>query len=189
MVANVIEESALVDLKNRMDLWEGDALLLIQEIKEEVDNARKAMDADPPQLYILSNSLVDLSMLNIRLIDRIVNAKYFFNEAKGLYESQREGWKVKLVQGYTETTYTIDPDYVPPKNGETASDKIVHNRVVEGVAAGVADSMKVGKVREEYEVMNQAEKNYETVNLTRRAIEKAMEGIRSKLSYEKNHET
>lgn len=157
-----IEEIELNDLKERLAGWEGFALPLIEEIKAEVTTARKAMDTDPPDLYALSNSLVDLSILNIRLIERIIDGKYLLNEAKGLYESRREDWKVKLVQGHDGN---------------------------DGVAAGVADSMKVGKVRGEYEVMNQAERNYENVNLTRRAIEKALDSIRSKLSYEKAHET
>ena len=60
---------------------------------------------------------------------------------------------------------------------------------VDGIAAGVADSKKVSMVVEERELMNQAEYNYDMVNLMRRAIEKAMDAIRSKLSYEKAHET
>lgn len=155
-------DEELIGLEERIDKWEGHAFPLITEIKIEVTKARQAMDSDPPALYELSNSLVDLSILNIRLIERIIDAKYLLNEARYLYESRREEWKVKLVQGYDD---------------------------VEGIAAGVADSMKVGKVKQEHETWNQAERNYEDVNLTRRAIEKSLDAIRSKLSYEKAHET
>lgn len=184
-----VDEIELNDLKTRIHEWEVDALPLIEEIKAEVTKARKSMDSDPPELYAISNSLVDLSILNIRLIERIVRAKYLWNEAKGLYESRREGWKVKLVQGYT----LIEEKKIPHSNIKKAKKgekEIVTSSVaIDGVAAGVADSMKVGMVREEYEVANQAEMNYESVNLTRRAIEKAIDSIRSKLSYEKAHET
>lgn len=181
-----VEEMELDKLKAKLDQWESDALPLVEEVKGEVTTARKAMDAEPPDLYALSNSLVDLSVLNIRLIDRITNAKFIFNEAKYLYESRREGWKVKLVQGYTEET-EVDAVLVEPN--ETKKFKKKQQKVHDPVAAGVADSMKVNKVRMEYELMNRAEKNYETVNLLRRSIEKAIDSIRSKLSYESKHET
>ena len=162
-------------LRDRVRDWESDSLPLINEIKAEVMKARKAMDSDPPDLYGISNALVELSILNIRLIDRIIQARYIYMEAKGLHEARREEWKVKLVKGYTE---------VISDNGDEGS-----NKVYEPVAAGVADSAKVGKVRDEYTFMNETEHNYELVNLTRRAIEKSMDAIRSKLSYEKAHET
>lgn len=173
MVTATIEDIELNELKANLDKWEGDALPLVEEIKDEVTESRRAMDTDPPELYTLSNSLVDLSILNIRLIDRIIEGKYNLNAAKYLYESRREGWKVKLVKGYTTHH---------PKDSSK-------DEVIEGVAAGVADSMKVEKVAVEYELMNRAEKNYEMVNLLRRAIEKAIDSIRSKLSYESKHET
>lgn len=162
-------------LRDRARDWESDSLPLVDEIKVKVTEARQAMESDPPDLYGISNALVELSILNIRLIDRIIQARYIYMEAKGLHEARREEWKVKLVKGYTE---------VISDDGESGESK-VH----EPVAAGVADSMKVSKVREEYSFMNEMEHNYELVNLTRRAIEKAMDAIRSKLSYEKAHET
>lgn len=158
----VLEDKEFAALKDQVHDWEVESLPIIDEIKTEVTKARAAMISDPPQLYILSNSLVDLSILNIRLIDRIIDSKLNFLKAKGLYESRREEWKVKLTKGYDEE----DP-----------------------VPAGVADSMKVGKVREEYQLMIQAETDFDMVNLTRKAIEKTLDAIRSKLSYESKHET
>lgn len=183
------KDNELVGLKDKLDKWEGDALPLTEEIKTEVTKAREAMDANPPNLYVLSNSLVDLSILNLRLIDRITNAKFVFNEAKYLYESRREAWKVKLVQGYTMVAEVEQPHSDPKKAKKGLTETVTETRNIDGVAAGVADSMKVGQVKVEYELMNQAEKNYETVNLLRRSIEKAIDSIRSKLSYESKHET
>lgn len=176
MVENPIEDAERESLSSSIMNWEGDSLPLVEEIKSEVTKARAAMDAEPPQLYTLSNALVDLSILNIRLIDRIIMARYIQNSATALYEQRREGWKVKLVEGYTK-------EMVDEETGEITTVK------VDGIAAGVADSKKVSMVVEERELMNQAEYNYDMVNLMRRAIEKAMDAIRSKLSYEKAHET
>lgn len=176
MVTTPIEDSELESLRTSMMNWEGESLPLIEEMKQRVNEARVAMDAEPPQLYALSNSLVELSILNIRLIDRIIMAKYTLNSAQAIYEQRREGWKVKLAQGYSIESTDEETGEITPL-------------FIDGIAAGIADSKKVSMVVEERELMNQAEYNYDMVNLTRRAIEKAMDAIRSKLSYEKAHET
>ena len=58
----------------------------------------------------------------------------------------------------------------------------------DGVAAGVADSMKVKLSRAEFEVRNEAELLYERLQFLRKSTDKTIDAIRSKLSYEKGNE-
>lgn len=58
----------------------------------------------------------------------------------------------------------------------------------DGLPAGVADSMKIELSKEEFEVYNQAEYSLDQFKLSRKATEKTLDAIRSKLSYEKANE-
>lgn len=142
-----------------------DVAPLLTEIQRETKKARKAMDTDPVDTLTLSNKLVDLSILNQRLGDRVANAGHLARATQNFYELMRETHKVRLVKGYDE-------------NGEAQ----------DTVAAGVADSMKLQFVQAEFEVANNAKRILDQLSMLRKSTEKTIDGLRTKISYEKVNE-
>ena len=171
------EQNELDQYRQALADLTSDALPVVEEISKETRRARKAMDQDPVDTLTLSNKLVELSILNQRLGERIATMGYIVRGCKEFYERVREGHKVRLVtKGEPRQT-------VEKKDG---IEKVVTKYVT--VAAGVADSMKIGLAHEEFVVYNECEKVMDQLVYARKSTDKTIDSIRSKLSYEKTNE-
>lgn len=154
------------------------ALPVLNETAKETLAAREAQRQDPVDTLTLSNKIVELSILNQRISERVTLMGYINRAAKEWYERIREEHKVRLVQVGEERE-------IIEKNKEGA-ESIVRKFVT--VAAGVADSMKVGLAHEEFKIQNNCEKMMDRLVYTRKATDKTIDSMRSKLSYEKVNE-
>jgi hypothetical protein len=156
-----------------LDALQTDVMPVLKDIQKETLKARKAMDTDPVDTLTLSNKLVDLSILNQRLGDRVANAGALKRGTKNLLEVTRERHKVRLVQGINE-----DGEYEQTADGKNKG----------GVAAGVADSMKLQLTPLEFDLANEAERIYDQLSNLRKSTEKTIDALRTKISYEKTNE-
>lgn len=154
------------------------ALPVLKETAQETLRARKAMDQDPVDTFTLSNKLVELSILNQRIGDRVSLMGYIVRGCKEYYERTREGHKVRLVQqGEPRKKAEIDKD---------GKEKIVTKYLT--VAAGVADSMKVELAHKEFTLYNECELMMDKLVYCRKSTDKTIDSARSKLSFEKTNE-
>lgn len=172
------EQTELEAYKEALAELEKDALPIVQEISKETRKARKAMDQDPVDTLTLSNKLVELSILNQRLGERVATMGYIVRGCKEFYERIREGHKVRLTQK-GEPRQTTETD-------AKGKEKIVTKYVT--MPAGVADSMKIELAHTEFEIYNECEKVMDQLVYARKSTDKTIDSIRSKLSYEKTNE-
>lgn len=178
--AEQTEFEAIEISRNNLD---EEALPITKDIALHTMKARKAIAQDPVDTLTISNELVELSILNQRLGDRISTMGYIVRSAKELYERTREEHKVRLVQVGEEREVEVDD----PEAGDSDAPKIKKKKFVT-VAAGVADSMKLSLVRKEFELYNQCEYLMDKLVYTRKSTDKTIDSMRSKLSYEKQNE-
>lgn len=167
-------------IKGSLESIEEETLPIIEEISYYTRKARRATGGPQYQpdgttkeyqtdTLVLSQCQVQLSILNQRLSERISMMGYTTRSAEEFYKRQMEGHKVRLTQ-------------------------VGEERVVDGkkkmvtVAAGVADSMKIGLVSEEFELYNQCQYRLDQFKGAWKSNDKTIDTIRSKVSYEKSNE-
>lgn len=175
------EQTELEAIKDSLFNLEQESDPILADIQKHTKNARSAMSRDPVDTLTLSNELVELAILLQRLGDRIAMMGYIVRGAKEYYERTREDHKVRLVQIGEEREVEVD-------DGKTTRGKKKVKKFIT-VAAGVADSMKLGLVQAEFEVYSQCEYQMDKLVYTRKAADKTIDSIRSKLSYEKTNES
>lgn len=167
------------DYRKALDLLIEFALPVVSDTAKHTLLARKAQRMDPVDTLTLSNELVELSILNQRVGDRVSLMGYIVRAAKEYYERVREGHKVRLTQEGI-------PKQVTEKINDTGGEKIVTKFTT--VAAGVADSMKVDLSHDEFKIYNECELMMDKLVYTRKSTDKTMDSIRTKISYEKSNE-
>jgi len=148
--------------EEKLRLLEDDVMPIVKDISRHTIKARKAMEQNPVTTLVLSNAQVDLAILNQRLGERVAWAGAVEREADNLLSTVRERHKVRLTQGYDEDGVKTKP-----------------------IAAGVADSMKVGLVEAEHDLWNRAKHMHERLKYLRTSTDKTIDTIRSKLTYER----
>lgn len=136
---------------------------ILDDVVEHTKKARKAMDLDPVDANTLSNEIVELSILNQRLGDRVAKAGIIARATENHYKTVREEHKLRLVQV-----------------GEEDEDGNLTR-----MAAGVADSAKMKLSQDEFDLANAAEGLFDQLQYMRRSSDKTIDAIRSKLSFEK----
>ncbi len=174
----------------QLDELRTDALPIVEEISVHTRRARNAMGGrhlnddneivdDEVDTLTLSNEQVELGILLQRLGDRISEMGYIARGAEEFYKRVMEGHKVRLTQvGEARETVEKDPT--------TKKEKKVTKYVT--IAAGVADSMKIGLAHEAFELHNSCQKQMDQLVYIRKSTDKTIDTIRSKLSYEKSNE-
>ena len=175
-----VEQTEFEAIEISLDNLEAEALPITEDVAFHTLKARKAISLDPVDTLTLSNELVELSILNQRLGDRISTMGYIVRGAKEYYERIREEHKVRLVQVGEERKVEVD-------DGETTRGKKTVKKFVT-VAAGVADSMKISLVKAEFDLYNRCEYLMDKLVYTRKSTDKTIDSMRSKLSYEKQNE-
>lgn len=148
----------------------GDAVDVLDDVKVHTLSARRAMDQDPVDANTLANEIVELSILNQRLGDRVATSGEIARAAENHYKTVREEHKLRLVQ--------VGETVVSEEDGKQVK-KVVK------MAAGVADSAKMKLAQDEYDLYNAATGLYEQLQYMRKSSDKTIDAIRSKLSYTK----
>lgn len=174
----------------QLDDLQTDALPIVEEISVHTRLARRAMGGrslnDENEIVdelvdtlTLSNEQVELGILLQRLGDRIADMGYIARAAEEFYKRVMEGHKVRLTQvGEAREVVEKDPT--------TKVEKTVTKYVP--MAAGVADSMKIGLAHEVFELHNSCQKQMDQLVYIRKSTDKTIDTIRSKLSYEKSND-
>lgn len=150
------------------------ALPTLQDTAKQTLIARNAMKRDPVDTLTLSNKLVELSILNQQIGVRVSLMGYIVRACKEWYERIREEHKVRLVQ-------KGEPRQVVEK--KDGKELMVTKYVT--MAAGVADSMKVKLAHEEFQMYNECELMMDKLVYSRKATDKTIDSIRTKISFEK----
>lgn len=151
------------------------ALPVAQDMAKETMRARKAMSQDPVDTLTLSNKLVELSILNQRMGERVSLMGYIVRAADEWYHRIRENHKVRLViKGEARQTTETDAK---------GKEKIVTKYVT--MAGGVADSMKLELAHQEFALYNECQLVMDKLLSTRRSTEKTLDNLRTKISFEK----
>lgn len=187
---NEAERLEFEKFSEQLDLLQTDALPIVQEISVHTRLARRAMGGrslndeneivdEEVDTLTLSNEQVELGILLQRLGDRISEMGYIARAAEEFYKRVMEGHKVRLTQiGEAREEVETDP--------KTKKEKTVTKYVT--VAAGVADSMKIGLAHEAFELHNSCQKQMDQLVYIRKSTDKTIDTIRSKLSYEKSND-
>lgn len=173
------------DFPAALELLTEYALPVVEDISIETRRARKAMDTDPVDTLTLSNKLVELSILSQRLGERVALMGYIVRASKEWYERVREAHKVRLVTEGEERWIEVEE---PKGTRSTSGTTTGKQKKFVTVAAGVADSMKVGLAHEEFKIYNECEMMMDKLVYARKSTDKTIDSIRSKLSYEKANE-
>lgn len=174
----------------QLDELQSDALPIVKDISVHTRLARRAMGGrslndeneivdEEVDTLTLSNEQVELAILLQRLGDRISDMGYIARASEELYKRIMEGHKVRLTQ-------VGEPREVVEKDPKTKEEKKVTKYVP--VAAGVADSMKIGLAHEAFELHNSCQKTMDQLVYIRKSTDKTIDTIRSKLSYEKSND-
>jgi hypothetical protein len=184
---NDAERLEFEKFSGQLDELQTDALPIVEEISVHTRLARRAMGGrslndeneivdEEVDTLTLSNEQVELGILLQRLGDRIADMGYIARAAEEFYKRVMEGHKVRLTQvGEAREEVEKDPN--------TKEEKTVIKYVT--LAAGVADSMKIGLAHEAFELHNSCQKQMDQLVYIRKSTDKTIDTIRSKLSYEK----
>jgi len=187
---NEAERIEFDNFKFQLDELQTDVLPIVQDISVHTRLARKAMGGrttnDENEIVdlevdtmTLSNEQVELAILLQRLGDRISEMGYIARGAEEFYKRVMEGHKVRLTQiGEAREIVEKDPN--------TKQEKKVTKYVP--MAAGVADSMKIGLAHEAFDLHNSCQKQMDQLVYIRKSTDKTIDTIRSKLSYEKSND-
>jgi hypothetical protein len=184
---NDAERLEFEKFSGQLDDLQTDALPIVEEISVHTRLARRAMGGrslneeneivdEEVDTLTLSNEQVELGILLQRLGDRIADMGYIARAAEEFYKRVMEGHKVRLTQ-------VGEPREVVEKDPTTKEEKKVTKYVP--MAAGVADSMKIGLAHEAFELHNSCQKQMDQLVYIRKSTDKTIDTIRSKLSYEK----
>lgn len=187
---NEAERLEFEKYSGQLDDLQTDALPIVEEISVHTRLARRAMGGrslneeneivdELVDTLTLSNEQVELGILLQRLGDRIADMGYIARAAEEFYKRVMEGHKVRLTQ-------VGEPREVVEKDPTTKEEKKVTKYVP--MAAGVADSMKIGLAHEAFELHNSCQKQMDQLVYIRKSTDKTIDTIRSKLSYEKSND-
>lgn len=151
-----------------------DSEVLLKKVKVQTMTAKKAMDKE--NWNGMNNAIVEMSILNQRLGDRVSMAEFIARDAENHYKTVREGHKVRLVKEGEERIATkVDP--------KTKKKKQVKELVP--MAAGVADSAKMKLSEAEFNFWNETLYLAENLKYMLRSANKTIDALRSKLSFVK----
>lgn len=170
-MASSVKSDDYAALEQAYDNVLNDSTELLEEVKIHTLSARRAMDLDPIDVNTLANEMVELAILNQRLGDRVTDAGIVARAAENHYKTVREEHKLRLVQIGEEKLVDME-------------DGNKTKRYVK-MAAGVADSAKMKLSQDEFDFWNAATGLYEQLRQMRRASDKTIDTIRSKLSFTK----
>ena len=171
-----------------------DVLPIVTDITVHTRQARRAMGGrsvnaeneivdEEVDTLTLSNEQVELAILLQRLGDRISDMGYITRASEEFYKRVMEGHKVRLTTIGEEREVE---EKVPDREVTGTSSRTTRiTKKFVTVAAGVADSMKIGLAHEAFVLNNDCQKQLDQLLNIRKSTDKTIDTIRSKLSYEK----